>query len=83
MINILGFVIAKQSEINIIKLSQYHEGYEDGTNDALNDINLKQSQVRISPSTGLEAQEDMEYHITHKRISPRTGLPVRKYNKRK
>ena len=57
MIKILGFVIARQSEINIIELSQYHAGYEDGTNDVLNDMNLKLSQVRISPRTGLPVRK--------------------------
>ena len=57
MFKFLGIVIASKSELIKRELSQYHEGYEDGTNDTLNDMNLKLSQVRISPRTGLPVRK--------------------------
>jgi len=57
MIKILGFVIAKQSEIDLIEIKNYHNGHEDGINDTLNDIGAKHPQIRISPRTGLPVRK--------------------------
>ena len=48
MINILGFVIARESEITKLDEQSYKSGYEIGYDDAV----YKQSKIRISPITG-------------------------------
>ena len=53
MIKILGFVIAKQSEIEACYLNHYKHGYEIGYDDAI----YKQSKIRISPRTGLPVRK--------------------------